>query len=645
MKATLKNIKIENFKGISHLEMEFNPTMTEIVGDNATGKTSLLDAYLWVLTGVDSAGNGKFKVQPVDENNNIIPKLTTRVELVMDISEIEHTIVKELHQSWTKDDKFKGSSAKYYIDDVPYKEGDYNKKIAELLCDVKNFTLLSSLGAFLSLDMRERRAKLMEMAGDVEDISGQYPNVAAELAKGKSIEDMIIQYNHRIKDLNEKQQDIPVRISENEKDMPTADFDVLRAEEKKIEQRISEIDGILAQGSQARAVLFQEHQKKIDALNNLKTQLNEVVMSLSEQRRNKINSLNESLYELKNQKMTKELKAKEVSNLIIFNEAEVERLGRELSNLRNQWKEINARQFNGKTDKECPTCHKPFTEEEMTVALNAMVEAFNKSKVSALELVTSSGNELSAKRKDIVLTTSALKNDLEVINKELADITKQMSNIQSEIDSVPTVDALKAASKEYAKINAQVEEMQVEVFQHSDKSEDAEDQLLQEKKVLQANLKDVVTLLAQEQNIAKIKARTEELLKEGKAIAEQLAQQQALLMEVKEYKSHYISLVNDKVSQLFQIVKFQMYEQNTSNDGVKEMCECLVGGVPYTTNLNDGARINAELDIINALSSWLDLSVPVFIDNKERVTSLLPMGNSQVITLSVVAKESLKKLS
>ena len=93
--------------------------------------------------------------------------------------------------------------------------------------------------------------------------------------------------------------------------------------------------------------------------------------------------------------------------------------------------------------------------------------------------------------------------------------------------------------------------------------------------------------------------------------------------------------VESKVSSMFRFVKWKMYEKNLTNDGEKEICECVVDGVPYSTNLNTAKVVNAGIDIVNAVSKWLGIVVPVWVDGKESVTELIPT-DSQLITLSVM---------
>ena len=149
--------------------------------------------------------------------------------------------------------------------------------------------------------------------------------------------------------------------------------------------------------------------------------------------------------------------------------------------------------------------------------------------------------------------------------------------------------------------------------------------------------------LAKEQDIAKVEARREELKKQNTELATKIAELDAVMFEISTYQKAYINAVEDKVSSMFKLVRWKMYQPNVSNDGEQEICECLVNGVPVSTNVNTAGGVNAGIDIINALSKWLEISVPLWIDGKESVTDLLDT-DAQVVTLSVVENQSLSVL-
>ena len=55
MKITIKSIHIENFKGINMLDVNFS-VKTKISGQNAVGKTTIFDAFTWLLFNKNSSG-------------------------------------------------------------------------------------------------------------------------------------------------------------------------------------------------------------------------------------------------------------------------------------------------------------------------------------------------------------------------------------------------------------------------------------------------------------------------------------------------------------------------------------------------------------------------------------------------------------
>ena len=77
---------------------------------------------------------------------------------------------------------------------------------------------------------------------------------------------------------------------------------------------------------------------------------------------------------------------------------------------------------------------------------------------------------------------------------------------------------------------------------------------------------------------------------------------------------------------------FKMFEQQI-NGGEVECCECMVNGVPYS-DVNTSGKIQAGIDIINALTDHYKINAPVFIDNRESIVRL-PECKSQIINLIV----------
>ena len=89
---------------------------------------------------------------------------------------------------------------------------------------------------------------------------------------------------------------------------------------------------------------------------------------------------------------------------------------------------------------------------------------------------------------------------------------------------------------------------------------------------------------------------------------------------------------------MFQLVSFSFVSEQL-NGNEKITCVCTVNGTPYP-DVNNAGKINAGLDIINAICKSKGIVAPIFIDNRESVNDLLPTL-SQVINLSVSKHKSL----
>jgi hypothetical protein len=77
------------------------------------------------------------------------------------------------------------------------------------------------------------------------------------------------------------------------------------------------------------------------------------------------------------------------------------------------------------------------------------------------------------------------------------------------------------------------------------------------------------------------------------------------------------------------------------NGGIDPCCETVYDGVPYS-NLNNGARLNIGLDIINTLAEHYGFAPPVWLDNAESVVNILPTKGQQIRLIVSAADKKLR---
>ncbi|MGG0718718.1 hypothetical protein ABE096_14140 [Robertmurraya massiliosenegalensis] len=127
--------------------------------------------------------------------------------------------------------------------------------------------------------------------------------------------------------------------------------------------------------------------------------------------------------------------------------------------------------------------------------------------------------------------------------------------------------------------------------------------------------------------------RIKELEKQQRELAAEYEKLEEELYLTEEFIRAKVNLLTDKINSKFKHARFKLFEQQI-NGGLKETCVTTYKGVPYDAGLNDAAKINSGLDIINTLSEHYGFYAPIFIDNGESVTKLFET-KSQTISLNV----------
>lgn len=133
-----------------------------------------------------------------------------------------------------------------------------------------------------------------------------------------------------------------------------------------------------------------------------------------------------------------------------------------------------------------------------------------------------------------------------------------------------------------------------------------------------------------------------------KRIAELTTEQQTLSQQLTELEQQdntaiklvqfYIEELEKKVNSMFDIVRFNMFEHHL-NGNIKTKCECTMHGTPYQ-DLSNSEKINAGIDIINAMCRHHNAFAPIIVDNAESITDILPTASQQIrLVVSAQDKE------
>jgi exonuclease SbcC len=172
MKIELKKLSLSNFKGIRSFEILFDQ-ITDILGDNATGKTTLMDAFLWLFFGKDSTDRKDFEIKTLDANNRPYHRLDHEVAAVIIVDGEQITIRRTFREKWVKkrgsnEQEFTGHSTEFYWNDVPMKESEYQAKVSSIINE-NIFKLITNTSYFNQLKWQDRRNALLQIAGSISN--------------------------------------------------------------------------------------------------------------------------------------------------------------------------------------------------------------------------------------------------------------------------------------------------------------------------------------------------------------------------------------------------------------------------------------------------------------------------------------------
>ena len=250
MKITIKSIHIENFKGINMLDVNFS-VKTKISGQNAVGKTTIFDAFTWLLFNKNSSGEEKFNVRPLNEGIRV-DNVEIKVSAILDVDGKGVELSKTQKQNWVKKRGtdtavLQGNVNSFEIDGYPKSEADFKAYVSELAQSEEMFKMLTNPQYFSSLKWKDQRDILMKLVSDVSDVElaqtdAKYAPLLSELEKAPSTDDIRAKFSKALSEWKKKQAEIPVRIDEAMK--TKVDIDVAEQELAKtdLETKIADID-------------------------------------------------------------------------------------------------------------------------------------------------------------------------------------------------------------------------------------------------------------------------------------------------------------------------------------------------------------------------------------------------------------------
>ena len=626
----IKRLMLENFKCHKHLELHMEGRNASIYGDNATGKTSIYDALVWLLFDKDSNGNGSknFEIKPLDGNGEVKDHdALTAVEAVLLAGGEEVTLRRTYKEVWTtkrgsSEATYDGNTSEYYVDGVPCKRNAFQDKVNELV-DETTFRLLTSVSHFAAgIPWQERRKVLFQVAGVMDDgmILGtdQRFQPLVEAMGRLSIEDYKRKLQAEKKQHSGTKTDIPARISECEntiRDIQGLDFAGAKAALTVLDGKLDAVNARMADIQNNNAV----RQKELE-IREARISLSGLEGENNAYRAEQKTGVDTNALKAGVQRMETMLSGKRSS--LASERQYIERLEQQIAGLRDSWTRINGELFTGGT---CPSCGQMLPAGSLQKAL----DSFEADKKRRLDGVVAQADASKQAKSAAAERVGQLETEILLLE---ADIKTQKDAIaKAEADVKPIVDMADYGQRKKA-IQDTIEQLSGELFELQSNSAAAISSLRDEKGEIESAIFAQRGIIAKEEMLDYAKDRVAQLREDARKAAEILEGIEQMLFLMDEYSRYKTRFVEDSINGLFRIARFRLFREQ-ANGGIEERCDVVHEGVPYI-GVNNGTKINLGIDIINTLGAAYGVRVPLFVDNAESVTCL-EASASQIIRLVV----------
>lgn len=644
MNVRILRMKLANFKGIKALEIDMDGSDVAVYGQNATGKTTLFDAFTWCLFGKDSTDKSDFWVKPHDENGEEIHNLETVVEVWLIVDGKPQSFRHMVAENWVKkngetDRVYSGNTHSYWVNDVSRSATEYTKMVG-LMVKPDVFRLITNPMAFNAVKWEKRREFLLKLSPvDVDQImlaKTEYTPIREAMeAHGTDVYGVKkVKLEQRKRDNTELDQ-IPVRISEQtatRDQLGECDVEAAMQEIRQIDEQIMQIDSEMSSGDD----VVKQIRTLADALAQAQGELRTAQMEEFSARSEAYSKAATDLAAVKTRLRTSKIVLEDVEKRMKSNEKCLKSLNSLLARAREEWYEVDdedAPEYTGGST--CPTCGQPLPSDQIERAKANFIIRFEETKEQRLEDISKRGTGYSEQIKSLEQTMASDRVDAEKLRASIAADEPRVSGLVAEVESLKGEPDY-SRSEKIQQINGKIEAAKTAYEEALSAKTPSNDHLVAKKKELIERKNELAAVRAKKQQFDICNTRIAELEERQRALGIQIADAEQFLMLIDQFVTERCGLLEESINSMFPTVRWSLFERQI-NGGMKDTCICLIGGVQFT-DANNAARINAGLEIIGVLSKHYGVTVPVFIDNAEAVNRLQPM-DAQQIALVVTAND------
>lgn len=640
MEIKFKKIRIRNFRGLVSFDANLEGRSVRISGANGLGKSSVADAITWVLFGKDSRRRTAFPIDPVDDEGRIIHNLDVSVELEMLIDGQPTTLRRRRQEKWVQKrgmttEQLDGHQTTCYIDGRPLPSSDFSSHVDTIVKE-ELFRALTTPDYFPSLPMDQQYRLLVKIVGtrtlaEIAAKDEEAMKVVDELGQ-RSLDQYRQGLAYDLQRTRKEQEFIPVRLSEVQgfieqvkakgADGKTAQRHAKGIEEKlrQVTQEIDSMAGVV----RAENARYNDQRAYIQQLRQQRAAIEDRI----EKQNREARTLHQSLV----CKAKEELEATEerhtaAKTMLGLHERRIKDLEQQLEDFRRRWEEVERLSFSWNVEEAvCPTCGQPLPQDQ---ADQKRVEAemrFNERKMQQQDALDEEGKKLAASKQRLQDLSAAAREEMATAERLMPEARERLS--KAEAEPIEQADYHDAA--DWQRLSGEIDQRMKELEQTTQAQEPPQLAALRtEEQAYRKELRLLEQTIDRSKQIDEYVRREKELQKQRTTLSGDVARMQTRLEAAERLQLMEANDLQKRVNELFPSVRFRLSRELLNGREVGH-CELSVDGVPYS-GLSTSERINAGLELINALARHYNIVAPIVIDNAEAVNKVAPTLGQQIL--------------
>lgn len=636
-KIKLKKITIENFKGRT-MSLDFSDR-TVIRGTNKAGKTTLANAFFWLLIGTDCADRTNHKLYDTTKEFTHENAVMSVVEGVFDIDGTEVILKKNAKQKWVrprgKSEYVKDKSDEYmfYVDGLAVSANTYKEMVEARFAPIDKMKLMLNVRYYQMLDWKKLRKHFSDMAGIISDseLQGDYSAIRPLLEKHKTTDVAKEALRQKINPLKKDLESIDAKIDGAKSMLPALDgVDEAEREIDEARKRLAEIDREIAGIGESNKSFAEKRKAEEAAIEQKKKEMeaeraawDEMQMEDVKRIKKEIEKLNENNALIRKGNELFQNKKSELESQTEMARQQVQFLQEELDRLRKENADIKSRTFD--ENQVCELCGQPLPYDRIAELKAAFNERRENDHKACVERGIRVKNNL-AKQEEQLTQLETLLAELEKPQEVMSDEYLQIELANAEASVQPFED-----SQLYGIMQKQLETMESTLTVVPEANFDS---LVEEKEALNDKIADLQLVTFSRRKYDSDMQRIAEMERSRAEGGIELARLEGLFFKCVEREREWASIVRDRANKFLSFAHVEMTELSKAGE-INDICTLTCSQVDSDTT-NTAEQVLIGVDVAQAFQRNADVSLPIFIDNAEQIVdSNLPAVDGQLVLMYV----------